>query len=377
DQDASGTSGYRTNIAVVFPEGPGSAIVTVYDANGVQAGQHVFEQDAAGFVQVSVGSFAAAVPLGRANVAVTQGHAAAYAVVADNITGDSSLFTFGDLPGGIQDVLVNGVARVNGKNGTFFRTDGRFYNPTDTDATVTVAFHASGSSNASPTTKSFTVPAGKVIEVVDVLNNLLGLPVGSTGALRFQSNWPVGILCRPSTVAPTGAKPGTFGSQQPPVPLLSFLPSADAGAAATGIRQNTAFRTNIGFAAGADGETSTLTLETSSGAVVGGASVTQGAFGWTQFNVPDVFPGVTIPDNATLVVKVTQGSVDIYDSSVDNLSGDSVVTPIALLPASLPSSAAIGPSGGSISSADGRFTLRVPAGALAQPVAFSFQPGTN
>ena len=54
DQDAASTSGYRTNIAVVFPDGPGSAIVTVFDSNGVQAGQHVFEQDSAGFVQVSV-----------------------------------------------------------------------------------------------------------------------------------------------------------------------------------------------------------------------------------------------------------------------------------------------------------------------------------
>ena len=351
--------------------------MTVFDSNGVQVGQHVFEQDSAGFLQVSAGSFAGAVPLGRANILVTRGHAAAYAVVADNVTGDSSLFTFGDLPGGIQDVLINGVARVNGKNNTFFRTDGRFYNSTDTDASVTVAFHASGNSNASPTTKSFTVPAGKVIEVIDVLNALLTLPVGSTGALRFQSDWPVGILCRTSNVDPTGVKPGTFGSQQTPVPLLSFLTSADGGAAATGIRQNTAFRTNVGFAAGADGATCALTLETSGGTSVATASVTQGAFGWTQFNVPDLFPGVTIPDDATLIVRVTQGSVDIYDSSVDNISGDSVVTPIALLPASLAASAAIGSSGGSIRSPDGRFTLRVPAGALAQPVAFSFQAGTN
>jgi len=89
------------------------------------------------------------------------------------------------------------------------------------------------------------IPAGKVIEVVDVLDVLLGLPVGSTGALRFRSDWPVAILCRTSNVDPTGVKPGTFGSQQTPVPLLSFLTSADGGAAATGIRQNAAFRTNV------------------------------------------------------------------------------------------------------------------------------------
>ena len=56
---------------------------------------------------------------------------------------------------------MNGVARANGRNGAFFRTDGRFYNPTDTDATVTVAFHASGNANPSPQSAQFVVPAGK------------------------------------------------------------------------------------------------------------------------------------------------------------------------------------------------------------------------
>jgi hypothetical protein len=70
DQDAASTSGYRTNIAVTFPEGGGSATVTVFDSNGTQVGQHVFESDSAGFVQVSAGSFAGAVPIGRANITV-------------------------------------------------------------------------------------------------------------------------------------------------------------------------------------------------------------------------------------------------------------------------------------------------------------------
>ncbi len=85
----------------------------------------------------------------------------------------------------------------------------------------------------------------------------------------------------------------------------------------------------------------------------------------------------TIPENATLTVKVTAGSVDVFDSSIDSLSGDPVVTPIAPLPVAIPSSATIGPAGGSIRSSDGRLTLRVPAGALTSPVSLSFQPATN
>jgi hypothetical protein len=377
-QDASGAAGYRTNIAVAFPDDSGGeATVTVYDADGNARGSQDFSLGSAGLKQFSVGSFAGAVSVGRAQIVVTRGHAAGYAVVVDNVTGDSSLFAFEDMPAGIQDVLVNGVARASGRNGAFFRTDGRFYNPTNADATVQVAFHASGNANPAPSTASFTVPAGKILDVVDVLASLLGLPVGSAGALRFQSSSPVAILCRTSNVDPSGARPGTFGSQQKPVPLLSFVSSADAGAVVTGIRQDTDFRTNVGFAAGADGAQYTLTLQDASGATVATTSASLGAFGWAQPGIQDLFQSITIPGNATLRVNVTAGSVDVFDSSIDNLSGDPVVTPIAPLPAAIPSSATIGPQGGSIRSDDGRLTLRIPAGALAQATAFSFQTTTS
>src|SRR5437773_1534526 len=83
------------------------------------------------------------------------------------------------------------------------------------------------------------------------------------------------------------------------------------------------------------------------------------------------------PPLATLLVEVTSGTVDVYDASLDNSSGDFVVTPIAPVPATLPSSASIGPAGGSIRSADGRLTLKVPAGALTAPATLSIAPIAN
>jgi hypothetical protein len=377
-QSADGSSGYRTNIALVFPDdGGGAATVTVYGADGVEIGSQDFSLDVAGFQQFSLSSFAGAVPVGRAQMRVTSGRAAGYSVVVDNVTGDSSLFTFEDLPAGFQDVLVNGVARANGRNNTFFRTDGRFYNPGSSDATVSVAFHDNKNSNPSPLTKTFTVPAGQILDVVDVLDVLLSLPVGSAGALRFTSDSPVAILCRTSNVDPLGVKPGTFGAQQKPTPLLSFLMSADAGAVVTGIRQNATFRTNIGFAAGEDGADYGLTLKSAAGATVATATGSLGTFGWTQPNVQDLFPNAAIPEDATLLVKVTSGSVDVFDSSIDNASGDPVVTPIMPLPVDIPSTATLGPLGGSIRSSDGRLTLKVPTGALSSPVLLGVDAATN
>jgi hypothetical protein len=187
----------------------------------------------------------------------------------------------------------------------------------------------------------------------------------------------VAILCRTSNVDPLGVKPGTFGAQQKPSSLLSFLMSADPGALVTGIRQNAAFRTNIGFAAGGDGAAYSLTLKGASGTTVATATGTLGPFGWTQPNVADLFSGTTIPDDATLLVRVTSGSVDVFDSSIDNASGDPVVTSIMPLPADIPSSATIGSQGGSIRSSDGRFTLKVPAAVLSTPTAFSVVPIPN
>lgn len=377
-QSADGSSGYRTNIAVAFPDaGGGAATVTVYDGNGNEVGAQDYALDAAGFQQFGVGGFAGAVVIARAEVQVTRGRAAGYSVVVDNVTGDSSLFSFEELPSGYQDVVVNGVARANGRNGTFFRTDGRFFNPTDEDATVKASFHASGASNPAPVTRTFTVGAGRILDVVDVLDTLLGLPVGSAGAVRFETDASVGILCRTSNVDPFGVVPGTFGAQQRPTPLLSFLMSADAGAVITGVRQGATFRTNVGFAAGADGAGWDLTLKSASGATVATAAGSLGAFGWTQPNVQDLFPNATIPDDATLQVKVTSGSVDVFDSSIDNASGDPVVTPIMPLPVAIPSSATIGPAGGSVRSDDGRMTLKVPAGAFSAPVAVSLTPEVN
>lgn len=377
-QDPSGSSGFRTNVGVVFPDtAGGDAIVTFFDASGAVVGTQTYSSAAAGFQQLSIASVAPGLVVGRAQIAVARGHAAAYAVGVDNVTGDTSLYPFAALPAGVQDVVVNGVARLNGRNNTFFRTDARLFNPTSNPATVTVRFHAAGASNPTPQSATVNVPAGRIVEVVDVLGSILNAPVGSGGAVRFTSNEPVAILCRTSNVDPQGVVSGTYGAQQHPVPLASFLSSADPGAVVTAVRQDASFRTNVGFTAGPDGAQYLLTLKNAQGAPIGTTTAGLGAFGWTQPNVADLFAGTSIPADATLLVEVTSGTVDVYDASLDNASGDLVVTPIAPLPVTLPASASIGPAGGSIRSADGRLTLKVPAGALATPTTVSIGAAEN
>jgi hypothetical protein len=378
-QSPSASSGFRTNVGVVFPDDAGGeAVVTFFDAAGTVAGSLSYSAPSAGFQQQSTGSaLPAGLPVGRAQISVVRGHAAGYAVGVDNVTGDTSIYSFEELPAGVQDVVVSGVARLTGRNNTFFRTDARFYNPTAADAVVTALFHSIGASNPAPQSATISVPAGRVIESVDILDSILHLPVGSGGAVRFTSDQPVAILARTSNIDPQGIQPGTFGAQQGAVLLDSYLSSADAGAVVTAIRQDSSFRTNIGFAAGPDGAAYNLTLRNAQGGAVAVTTGTLGAFGWAQPSIADLFPGTTIPSDATLLVQVTSGAVDVYDASLDNASGDLVVTPIAPVPVAIPSSASIGPSGGSIQSDDGRLTLKVPAGALASATTLSISPAAN
>lgn len=376
-QSPDPNAGFRSNATVLFPDGGGgSATVTVFDGNGSQIGQQVFSMTSAGVQQLGIGTFSSPANVARATIQVVSGRAAGYVSVVDNTTGDSSLYTFDDLPAGAQDVLINGVAWANGKLGTFFRTDGRFFNPGASDVLVTARFHAKGTSNPSPVSQTLVVPAGKVVEITDLVGTLLGQPVGSSGALRFTAASPVGILCRTSNVDPTGVHPGTYGAQQRPVPIPFFLSSADAGALITGVRQNASFRTNIALAAGPDGATAQFTLKAGDGSVASSATQTLGPWGWVQTAVDVLFGGAP-PADAEVAVTITQGSGDLFDSSLDNLSGDSVVTPAPPLPVAIPSSATIGPAGGSIRSDDGRLTLKVPAGALAGPTALSIVTGAN
>ena len=335
-QSPTAGSGFRTNVGVVFPDdGGGEAVVTFYDAAGAVTGSLTYSSASAGFQQQAAGPvLAAGLPVGRAQILVSRGRAAGYAVGVDNITGDTSLYSLEALPAGVQDVVVSGVARLTGRNNTFFRTDARFYNPTPEEATVTASFHAAGTANPAPPTATVTVPAGRLVEAVDVLDSVLHLPVGSGGAVRFRSDQPVAILARTSNVDPQGVQPGTFGAQQKPVLVASYLSSADAGAVVTAIRQDASFRTNVGFAAGPDGAAYVLTLKNAQGTVIAVTTGSLGVFGWAQPSVADLFPGTTIPPDASVLVQVTSGTIDVYDASLDNASGDLVVTPISPIPGS-------------------------------------------
>jgi hypothetical protein len=327
--------GYRSNVAIAFPlSGGGSATARVYDATGALVGHPYavttadpafFQTDASGFGITSL-------PIGRVELEVTSGSALGYVVNNDNVTSDSTIFAFQPQPSAGVDVILNGVARSPGAAGTHWRTDGRLWNPAHAPANVAVWWFGAQTDNMGAPQRTLTLAPGQVEEIDDLLGSVFGAPDGSSGALRFQSASPVVVAGRTSNLDPTGMRAGTFGAQQSPVPLASFV-EAGSVALMTAIEQDAAFRTNVGLLAGAAGASLGLSLLSPAGVTLASATDTLGPFGWTQPNIGALFPATLIPAGAQLRIDAITGSFSAYDSKIDNGSGDPVVTPASPLAA--------------------------------------------
>lgn len=321
---SDGSTGYRTNLAVVLGRSGSQVEVIVSDAAGAEAGRRTFE-GGPGVVQVPAGDLAGRdVPVGRAEFRVLAGAATGYVSVVENTTGDGiAVFPFAR-PDGPTDVFLSGVARTAGAFGSYFRTDVRLFNASDTDATVVVT------PLSLPVTAkgTITIPAKGTREIVDVLGTVVSAPDGSAGALRLESDAGVLALGRTSNVKLDGS-PGAFGAYQKPVDATQLLP-AGGSARLIGLTHSTAkpgTRCNVAFLSGPDGATVRLVLRSRAGDVLAtrDGAVSVGPYTWLQKPLGDLFDGLSPLDGVTLEVQPTAGSVFTYAAVVDNGTGDGTV----------------------------------------------------
>lgn len=213
-------------------------------------------------------------------------------------------------------------------------------NPDAVSRTVTVSgVSLVAGTQPFPASARIQLPAHGVREVVDVLGSLLHAPDGTSGSLRFESDGPLLVVGRISNVRPDGA---TFGAVQRTSEAYEFLSPGFTGSFA-GLLQGSAvpgFRTNVGFLAGHAGAVLDLTLRDRTGSVVATrpGGVTLGSRSFWQPAITDLFPGTTIPEQATLEVSPAEGTVDVYAAFIDNGSGDPVITPFTSARQALPAS---------------------------------------
>lgn len=332
-QSADPASGYRTNVSVTLVEAGTAADVVVLDGSGVERGRRRVEGGPATW-QESLPAIAgpSSLPAGRVELRVLSGRAAGYAVVNDNVTSDAIAAPFERLPVGPVDLLVDGVARSPGQEGTYWRTDLRLFNPGGSPLEVTIEPFVPG---ASPPALSRSVPSGAVVELLDILGpGGFSLPEGSAGAVRLRAPGPLLAVARTSNVDPAGRRPGTFSASQRAARWpsgLAVAPGTYAFAGLDHVAGSAGFRTNVAFLAGAAGASATLVLRDASGAERGRGTLELAPHAWEQRGLPGWVGGPEVPPGARLDVAVERGGLDGYASRIDNGTGDPVILPLRLL----------------------------------------------
>ena len=241
-----------------------------------------------------------------------------YASVVDNLTQDPTFVQAVPAPGEGR-VVVPAVARSQGANGTFWRSDVALFNPSASAIGVNLRYLPAAQDNRGAAARWMSVPAGGTLTVADVVN-AMGVASGS-GALEVTwagANGPV-VSSRTYTPSPAG---GTYGQAIDPVAQWG------SDSYVTGLRSDADFRSNVGFVNGANATIGvTVRLLAASGSVLGTGFVELAPQSQLQVSLAALFPGINAAaaGSVTLHAQSTaEAKLFVYGSMVDNASGDPV-----------------------------------------------------
>jgi hypothetical protein len=321
---------YRTNIALTLLD-PGTEVrLTFFDQEGQPLQTATVSSGVPISWQTNMSQFLGVLPLGRVEVYVLKGRAGAYTAVVDNVTNDSIAVMAEMAPTGPADLLLDGVVRSPGVNGTYWSTNIRLFNPSSTAQEVTISGLGFSCGNA---TLTKTVSALGLIELTNILGNEgFSCNEGTAGGIRLQANGPLLVAGETNNSDPSGTRPGTFSAFQRTSSYAQGFLSAGEKGDFIGIEQasgSTGFRTNLAFLSGANGANATLLLCDRLGTQQASVSLSLPVSAWIQKNVSAWFPGATVGSDSRVEAEVASGSLDGYGSRIDNGTGDAVVLPLA------------------------------------------------
>lgn len=328
---ASQTDAFRTNVALVLLDPNSSVRVTIYDDQNRQRATTTVSSPTPISWQTALPDLIGStpLPLGRVEMAVTQGRAAGYTAVVDNVTNDGIAVMAEQLRSEATKYLLNGVARSPGVNNTFWSTDLRLLNLNSFPLSVTL--ESIGIGGRAPTLFR-TVPPSGLLEIMDVLGpDGFGVSQAAAGALRVHASSPFLLVARTSNRDPSGSRPGSFSAFQRPVSFArGFVESPTLGLL-TALNHSSSIpghRTNVTYLAGPNGASGVLVLRDRLGVQAATAALSLAPNEWAQKSADGWFGGAAIPLNARVDVQLSSGSIHGYASRIDNGTGDAVVLPL-------------------------------------------------
>jgi PKD repeat protein len=311
------TADFRTNIGLVNRSGSSvSTTMTLVNADGTAVQSTTLTVPPNSFQQGSLTGYFAATsggsyPLLSLRISNSARDAVSvYASIVDNKTQDPVYIQA--MPAAASSLLtIPVVARANGANGTFWRSDVTFFNPANTTSNVVLRFGVR--------TRSIAVGPNRSVVMPDVVT-ALGEQSGS-GPLEISwsgNNAPV-VTSRTYTTADNG---GTYGQS---------IDAIDAFASqqwVTGLRSDFDFRTNVGFVnSGTDAITVQVTVLSASGSPIGHVELPVAPHALVQYPLAALTPGVDAYSvgSCTLEARSTgAATLFVYGSVVDNNTGDPV-----------------------------------------------------
>lgn len=236
----------------------------------------------------------------------------------------------GQLAGaGASETVFPIAGRVEGANGTFYRTDLAVVNRSESDAVVVFQYFPAGvDGNTHPSvTVTRTIAAGTQEMFGDVTQSLFGVSAG-TGAIRLTSDSPIIATARIYNDQ-RAVDGGTFGqfvpahssSQSMTTGTLPMLANQDA---TTGI----GYRTNIGwFNASSNPVALVLEARGANGVVLATSTLGIAGLSQLQMSLKQIFPALEPRDALYLTFNTTGGPLYVYASVVDNKTGDAIFIP--------------------------------------------------
>ena len=258
------------------------------------------------------------ITLNAASIVVTtsaSGSINAYASVIDNRTQDPIYIQGSAQRPRNSGTTIAAVGRANGVGGTFWRSDVTLFNPNASP--ISVLMRLDDNRNAS--WQSVTLGGFQTVVLPDIASRFAGSAT-INGSLEFS--WPGNAPVVTSRTYTTNSIGGTFGQSVDPIGSFS------SDQYVTGLRSDSAFRTNVGFVNGGDTSIGlNVALLSSSGATIATGFVGLSPKTQVQYSLGTLFPGVDVNalGNVTLQAHTDSApTMFAYGSIIDNVSGDPV-----------------------------------------------------
>jgi len=294
------SSGFTTRFQVYLADPNVAAELRIYDATGNLVNTRPFSGGPGLFETTTQSLLTAPLALGRAELRVSNGRAAGWAEMRDNVTGDPMAAGFMPAGSASATLVVNGAWHGSTAAGSALQSDLRLFNPTPAAQGIAIS-----DSNGKST--RLTLAPHSLQEIADVVGFLNDSPAGPVTVYIYSDNLAILGAIRTAAV-PRPGSPGIYAEVRPAQP---YDPASAAGTTST------VFALPVGSPLGMlvtrsdSGGGWQAALRDSAGNIIASSSaVTVSPYIAKQSALTDVFGGVNVPDGAHLEVSVQSGNVE-------------------------------------------------------------------